>query len=72
MNGSEMLSARSELEDNFQVSFREGAMGMTLSMDPDTRDAVVGKIAEQGQAFRAVRHTEEKASTQEQRAVIMS
>lgn len=32
-------------------------MGMTLSMDPDSRDAVVGNIVEQGQAFRAVRHT---------------
>lgn len=42
------------------MSFREGAMGMTLSMDPDTRDAVVGKIVEQGQAFRAVRNTGEK------------
>lgn len=30
-------------------------MGMTLSMDPDTRNAVVGKIVEQGQAYRAVR-----------------
>lgn len=49
------VSARSELENEFTVSFREGAMGMTLSMDRDTRDAVVGKIVEQGQAFRAVR-----------------
>ena len=31
-------------------------MGMTLTMAPDSRDAVVGKIVEQGQAFRAVRH----------------
>lgn len=30
-------------------------MGMTLSMDPDSRNAVVGNIVEQGQAFRAVR-----------------
>lgn len=50
-----MLSVRGELADEFAVSFREGAMGMTLSMDPDTRDAVVGKVVEQGQAFRAVR-----------------
>ncbi|CAM9990538.1 unnamed protein product [Ectocarpus fasciculatus] len=47
------IAVRSELEDEFRVSFREGAMGMTLSMDPDSRDAVVGKIVEQGQAFRA-------------------
>ncbi|CAM9928083.1 unnamed protein product [Ectocarpus sp. 12 AP-2014] len=47
------IAVRSELEDEFRVSFREGAMGMTLSMDPDTRDAIVGKIVEQGQAFRA-------------------
>ncbi|CAM9547224.1 unnamed protein product [Ectocarpus sp. 6 AP-2014] len=46
-------AVRSELEDEFRVSFREGAMGMTLSMNPDTRDAIVGKIVEQGQAFRA-------------------
>lgn len=54
---STFLVVRSELEDEFRVSFREGAMGMTLSMDPDTRDAIVGKIVEQGQAFRAVRLT---------------
>ncbi|CAN0063588.1 unnamed protein product, partial [Ectocarpus sp. 8 AP-2014] len=47
------IAVRSELEDEFRVSFREGAMGMTLSMDPDTRDAIVGKIVEQGPAFRA-------------------
>ncbi|CAN0308880.1 unnamed protein product [Ectocarpus sp. 4 AP-2014] len=47
------IAVRSELEDEFRVSFREGAMGMTLSMNPDTRDAIVGKIVEQGQAFRA-------------------
>lgn len=56
-----MLSVRTELEDEFSVSFREGAMGMTLSMNSDTRDAVVGKIVEQGQAFRAVRHTGREA-----------
>ena len=62
MNQSGPLSARSELEHEFTVSFREGAMGMTLSMDPDTRDAVVGKIAEQGQAFRAVRRTQGRSA----------
>ncbi len=48
---------REELGGEFQVSFREGAMGMTLVMAPESRDAIVGKIVEQGQAFRAVRHT---------------
>lgn len=28
---------------------------MTLSMDPGTRNALVGKLLLQGQAFRAVR-----------------
>lgn len=32
-------------------------MGMTLTMAPESRDAIVGKIVEQGQAFRAVRQT---------------
>lgn len=27
---------------------------MTLSMDPDSRDALVGKIVSHGQAYRAV------------------
>lgn len=57
---STTFTVRSELEDEFRVSFREGAMGMTLSMDPDSRDAIVGKIVEQGQAFRAVRLTTEQ------------
>lgn len=33
-------------------------MGMTLSMDPGTRNALVGKLLLQGQAFRAVRERE--------------
>lgn len=48
---------RNGLDDEFRVSFREGAMGMTLSMDPDTRNAHVGKIVPHGQAYRAVRRS---------------
>ncbi|CAM9150261.1 unnamed protein product, partial [Pylaiella littoralis] len=52
-NPVDAVAVRSKLEEEFRVSFREGAMGMTLSMDPDSRNAVVGNIVEQGQAFRA-------------------
>lgn len=41
-------------------------MGMTLSMDPDSRNAVVGNIVEQGQAFRAVRGTQTERQTDRQ------
>ncbi|CAM9584799.1 unnamed protein product, partial [Choristocarpus tenellus] len=40
------------LQDEFYVTFREGAMGMTLSMD-ESKNAKVGKVVPQGQAYRA-------------------
>lgn len=42
---------------------------MTLSMDPDSRNAVVGNIVEQGQAFRAVRERDKNTDIQTDRAV---
>lgn len=50
-----IMARRGELDEEFPVSFREGAMGMTLSMEPDSRDALVGKVVPHGQAYRAVR-----------------